>query len=98
VQHALLRKLGDGLSVGHLPSLWRAQGEWLQSCTPYVGTWGPFYGSAPVWCVQVVLHNKQLSYGVCVVQNMYYDAPQATLDAKVQDVAHQALTALCQEL
>jgi hypothetical protein len=48
--------------------------------------------------VQVVLHDKQLSYGVCVVQNMYYDAPQANLDAKVQDVAHQALTALCQEL
>jgi hypothetical protein len=29
---------------------------------------------------------------------MYYAAPQITLDVGVQDAAHQALTALCQEL
>jgi hypothetical protein len=29
---------------------------------------------------------------------MYYAAPQATLDAGVQDAGHQALIAFCQEL
>jgi hypothetical protein len=32
-----------------------------------------------------------------VVQHTFYVAPQTTLDARVQDVAHQALIAFCQE-
>jgi hypothetical protein len=64
----------------------------------YVDTWGLFYGSAPVWCVQVMLYEKELSYGICVVRHVYYAAPQATLDAGVQDAAHQALIAFCQEV
>jgi hypothetical protein len=49
-------------------------------------------------CVQVMLYEKELSYGVCVIQHMYHATPQDTLDAGVQDAAHHALTALCQEL
>jgi hypothetical protein len=99
LQHVLPRKWGDGLSAGHLPntlaSLLKAN-SYNHPCL-YVGTWGPFYGSALVWCVQVMLYEKQLSYGVRVVRPPYYAAPQTTLDVGVQDVAHQALTALCQE-
>jgi hypothetical protein len=64
----------------------------------YVGTWGPFRGSALVWCVQVILYEKELSYGVYVIRHMYHAAPEATLNAGVQDAAHQALTTFCQEL
>jgi hypothetical protein len=45
-----------------------------------------------------MLYEKQLSYGVCVVWHTYHTAPQATLDAGVQDVVHHELIALCQEL
>jgi hypothetical protein len=33
----------------------------------YVSTWGQFGGSAPVWCVEVMMYEKELSYGVRVV-------------------------------
>jgi hypothetical protein len=99
VQHVLLRKWGDWLSVGHLSnlaSLLKANGY---NCAPlYVGTWGPFRGSAHVWCVQVMLYEKQLSYGVRVFWQAYYTAPQTILAVGVQDAAYQALLALCQEL
>jgi hypothetical protein len=45
-----------------------------------------------------MLYEKKLSYGVCVVRHTYYVAPQATLDAGVQDAAHQALIVFCQQL
>jgi hypothetical protein len=45
-----------------------------------------------------MLYEKELSYGVCVVWQPYYAAPQTTLDSGVQDAAYQALLALCQEL
>jgi hypothetical protein len=45
-----------------------------------------------------MLYEKELSYDVRVVRHTFYAAPQTTLDARVQDVAHQALIALCQEL
>jgi hypothetical protein len=45
-----------------------------------------------------MLYEKHLSYGVHVVRHAFYAAPQATLDDGVQDAAHQALIALCQEL
>jgi hypothetical protein len=100
VQHVLLRKWGDGLSVGHLPnslaSLLKANG--YNHVPLYVGTWGSFGGSAPIWCVQVMLYKKELSYGVHVARHTFYAAPQTTLDAGVQDAAHQALIAFCQEL
>jgi hypothetical protein len=100
VQHVLLRKWSDGLSAGHLPnslaSLLMANG--YNHVPLYIGTWGPFNGNAPVWCVQVMLYEKELSYGVRVVRHTFYVAPQTTLDAQVQDAAHQALIALCQEL
>jgi hypothetical protein len=69
VQHVPLKKWGDGLSAGHLPnalaSLLKANGY---NHTPlYVGTWGPFCGSALVWCVKVMMYEKELSYGVRVV-------------------------------
>jgi hypothetical protein len=41
---------------------------------------------------------KELSYGVRVVRHTFYAAPQTTLDARVQDAAHQALIAFCEEL
>jgi hypothetical protein len=69
MQHVLLRIWGDGLSAGHLPnspvSLLEANG--YNHIPLYIGTWGPFSGSAPVWCVQVMLYKKELNYGVRVV-------------------------------
>jgi hypothetical protein len=44
-----------------------------------------------------MLYEKQLNDDIHVVQHTYYAAPQTTLNAGVQDAAHQALTALCQE-
>jgi hypothetical protein len=100
VQHVLLRKRGDGLSARHLPNaleyLLKANG--YNHVPLYIGTSGPFRGSAPVWCVQVMFYEKELSYGVHVIRHMYHAAPQASLDAGVQDAAHQALIAFCQEL
>jgi hypothetical protein len=88
------------LSAGHLPKtlarLLKTNG--YNHAPLYVGTWGTFHESVPLWCVQVMLYEKKLSYGVCVVQHAYYTAPQATLDTTVQDVGHQALIALYQEL
>jgi hypothetical protein len=49
----------------------------------YVGTGGLFCVSAPVWCVQVMLYEKELSNGVRVVRHMYYAAPWDTLNAGV---------------
>jgi hypothetical protein len=99
VQHVVLMKLGDGLSAGHLPnalaSLLKVNG--YNHAPLYVGTWGPFGGSAPFCCVQVMLYEKELSHGVCVVRHTYYAAPEATLDAGVQDAIYQALLALCHE-
>jgi hypothetical protein len=100
VQHVLLRKWCDGLSAGHLPitlaSLLKVNGY---IHTPlYVGTWGPFHGIALVWCVQVMLYENELSYDVHVIRHTYHAAPQATLNDGVQDAAHQALIAFCQEL
>jgi hypothetical protein len=66
VQHVLLRTWGDGLSAGHLPislvSLLVVNG--YNHILLYVGTWGPFDGSAPIWCVQVILYEKELSYSI----------------------------------
>jgi hypothetical protein len=45
-----------------------------------------------------MFYEKELSYGVHVIRHMYHAAPQASLDAGVQDAAHQALIAFCQEL
>jgi hypothetical protein len=45
-----------------------------------------------------MLYEKELSYDVRVVWHTFYAAPQATLDGGVQDAAHQALIAFCQEL
>jgi hypothetical protein len=45
-----------------------------------------------------MLYKKELCYDVRVVQHTFYTAPQTTLDAGVQDAAHQALIAFCQEL
>jgi hypothetical protein len=45
-----------------------------------------------------MLYEKEFSYDVRVVLHTFYAAPQTTLDAGVQDVAHQALIAFCQEL
>jgi hypothetical protein len=45
-----------------------------------------------------MLYEKELSYGVCVIQHTYHAASQATLDAGDQDAAHQGLIAFFQEL
>jgi hypothetical protein len=86
VQHALLRIWGDGLSARHLPnslvSLLEVNG--YNHVPLYVGTWGPFDGSSFVWCVQVMLYKKELSYGVRVVRHMFYATPHTTLDVGVQ--------------
>jgi hypothetical protein len=77
VQHVLLRKWGDGLSVGHLPnslaSLLKVNG--YNHIPLYGGTWGPFGESAPVWCVQVILYENEMSYDVRVVRHTFYAAP-----------------------
>jgi hypothetical protein len=77
MQHVLLRIWGDGLSAGHLPSsmvsLLEVNG--YNHIPLYVGTWGPFDGSAPIWCVQVMLYEKELSYGVHVVPHTFNAAP-----------------------
>jgi hypothetical protein len=69
VHHILLRKWGDGLSARHLPnslaSLLKANG--YNHVPLYGGTRGPFDGCADVWCVQVMLYEKELSYDVHVV-------------------------------
>jgi hypothetical protein len=87
------------LSARHLPnspvSLLKANG--YNHVPLYVGTWGPFNRSAHVWCVQVMLYEKELSYDVRVAQHTFYAAPQTTVDVGVQDAAHQALIAFCQE-
>jgi hypothetical protein len=99
VQHVHLRIWGDGLSAGHLPdslaSLLEANG--YNHVPLYIGTWGPFGGSAPIWCVQVMLYEKELSYDVRVVWHTFDAATQTTLDVGVQEAAHQALIAFCQE-
>jgi hypothetical protein len=96
-QHVLLRKWGDGLSAGHLPnslaSLLKVNS--YNHVPLYVGTWGPLGESALVWCVQVMLYEKELSYGIHVVRHTFYATPQTTLDARLQDAAHQALIAFC---
>jgi hypothetical protein len=80
------------LSAGTLPnslaSLLKANG--YNHVPLYIGTWGPFGGSAPVWCVQVMLYVKELSYDVHADRHTFYAAPQTTLDAGVQDAAYQA--------
>jgi hypothetical protein len=100
VQHVFLRKWGDGLSAGDLPnslaSLLKVNG--YNHVPPYVGTWRPFNRRTLVWCMQVMLYQKELSYNVQVVRHMFYAAPQTTLDARVQDTTDKALIALCQEL
>jgi hypothetical protein len=45
-----------------------------------------------------MLYENELSYDVHVIRHMYHAAPQATLNDGVQDAAHQALIAFCQEL
>jgi hypothetical protein len=69
VQHVLLRKWRDGLSAGDIPnsmaSLQKANG--YNHVPLYVSTWGQFGGSAPVWCVEVMMYERELSYGVRVV-------------------------------
>jgi hypothetical protein len=69
VQHVLLRKWGDGLSAGQLPNnLASSLKENGYNHVPlYAGTWGPFHKSSLVWCVQVMLYGKQLSYGAHMV-------------------------------
>jgi hypothetical protein len=87
MQHVLLRKWGGGLCAGHLPnslmSLLKVNG--YNHVPLYVGTWGPFGGSAPIWCVQVMLYEKELSYGVLVVQHTFYAAPQKYVQ-KIEDL------------
>jgi hypothetical protein len=99
VKHVLLGKWGDKLSAGHLPnslaSLLKVNG--YNHIPLYIGTWGDKL-SAPVWCVQVMLYEKELSYDIHVVRHTFYAAPQITLIAGVQDAAHQALISFCQEL
>jgi hypothetical protein len=100
VQHVLLRKRGDGLSAVHLPntlaSLVKANG--YNHAPLYVGTWGSFSRSASVWCVQVMLYEKEFSYDVRVMRHMYHTTLGTSLDAGVQDAAHQALTSFFHEL
>jgi hypothetical protein len=100
VQHVLLRICGVGLSAGHLSNSLASllEANSYNHVPLYVGTWGPFSGSAPVWCVQVMLYKKELSYDIHVVRHSFDVAPQTTLDVGVQEAAHQTLIAFCQEL
>jgi hypothetical protein len=45
-----------------------------------------------------MLYEKELSYSIRVARHTFYAAPKTTLDAGVQDPAHQALITFCQEL
>jgi hypothetical protein len=99
-KHVLLRKWGDGLSARHLSnslaSLLKANG--YNHVPLYIGTWGPFGGSALVRCVKVLLYEKELSYGIYMVRHTFYTAPQSTLDARIQDATHQALIAFLKNI
>jgi DNA repair ATPase RecN len=48
--------------------------------------------------VQVALYEKHLSFGVLVIHHTYYAAPSASFNEGIQDAAHQALAALCEEI
>jgi hypothetical protein len=77
VQHVLLKKWGDGLSAGHLPNALASllKANCYNHAPLYISTWGPFHGSALVWCVQVMLYKKVLSYGVHVIRHTYHATP-----------------------
>jgi hypothetical protein len=90
----------DELSAGNLPNM---LAELLNSVgyshAPfYLGTWGPAIGGEPVWYVQVALYEKHLSFGVLVIHHAYYATPSASFNDGIRDAAHQALTALCEEI
>jgi predicted RNase H-like nuclease (RuvC/YqgF family) len=46
----------------------------------------------------VALYEKHLSFGVLVIRHTYYAAPSASLNEGIQDAAHQAIMALCEEI
>jgi hypothetical protein len=48
--------------------------------------------------VQVALYEKRLSFGVLVIHHTYYAALSASFNQGIQNAAHQALVALCEEI
>jgi hypothetical protein len=90
----------DGLSAGDLP---KTLTEVLKlvgyNHAPfYIGTWAPVLGGEPLWYVQVALYEKHLSFGVLVIRQSYYATPSATFNDGIQDAAHEALVAACEEI
>jgi hypothetical protein len=70
VQHALLIKWGDGLTLASLLKL-----KGYNHAPLYADMWGSIPVSARVWSPQVMLYEKRLSYGVRVVRHTYHAAP-----------------------
>jgi uncharacterized coiled-coil protein SlyX len=64
----------------------------------YLGTWGPVLGGELVWYVQVALYETHLSFGVLMIRHTYYATQSASFNDEIRDVAHQALTVLCEEI
>jgi hypothetical protein len=99
-QDVVIELCSDGLSAGNLPNM---LAELLKSFghnhVPfYLGTWGRILGGELVWYVQVALYEKQLNFGVLVICHTYYTASSASFNDEIQDVAHQALVALREEI
>ena len=59
---------------------------------------GPIHGGEPVWYVQVALYEKHPSFGALVIRQTYYATSSATFNDGIQDAAHQALGAVCEEI
>jgi hypothetical protein len=99
-QDVVIELCSDGLSAGNLPNM---LAELLKSVghnhVPfYLGTWGPILEGELVWYVQVDLYEKQLNFGVLVIRHTYYTASSVSFNDGIQDVGHQALVALREEI
>jgi hypothetical protein len=46
----------------------------------------------------VVLYEKHLSFGVLGIRHNYHATSSATFNDRIQNAAHQALVALCEEI
>jgi hypothetical protein len=100
VRHVIWELCSNGMDAGAVPQLVTRllKSNGYNHAPLYICTWGPINGSDPIWCVQVHLYEKQLSYGVHEIHHIYHTTPRATLNAGIQDAARQALSVLHEEI
>jgi hypothetical protein len=84
-QDVIQELCNDGMDVDTVPqlllSLLKLNG--YHHAPIYVCTMGPINRSPPMWCVQVHLYEKQLSYGCREIHHIYYTTPWTTLNAGI---------------